>query len=286
MSGQTKKNDLIPTKKGFSVKHFNGIYEKAITYNHHDFLEIYFFTHGEISYQVEGIQYVLQEHDILLVNKGDLHKPVLKNPDSKYGRYVIKITLNKLNDLCTEKMDLSQIFKTDTKTQTIRLIRPDKEEVPIIISLLENLISRYNINDFGQKELENCLLTELFIHINRSYLTTTRSPEENSKINLMIEILQYISENLDKELSIEFLSSKFFISKFYLSREFKKHIGTTIHRYIIQKKLIFAKELIATGLPILELYSKCGFENYCNFFRAFKNEYGVTPHQYFKEITK
>jgi AraC-type DNA-binding domain-containing proteins len=72
-------------------------------------------------------------------------------------------------------------------------------------------------------------------------------------------MIQYINNHLDEEIKIEDLSNKFFISKFHLLREFKKYSGTTIHKFIIQKKLILAKELILTGIPIMQVYEQCGF---------------------------
>ncbi|MDA3847636.1 MAG: AraC family transcriptional regulator, partial [Vallitaleaceae bacterium] len=107
---------------------------------------------------------------------------------------------------------------------------------------------------------------------------------EISKSNLIDNVINYINNHLEDEIHIDDLSSQFFISKYHLLREFKKHSGTTIHKFIIQKKLIFAKELILTGIPITEVYASCGFGDYSNFFRAFKNEYGITPKQFFKIV--
>jgi AraC-like DNA-binding protein len=52
----------------------------------------------------------------------------------------------------------------------------------------------------------------------------------------------------------------------------------------VQKKLIEAKELIIKKTPITEVYKQCGFGDYSNFFRAFKNEYGVTPKQFYDSM--
>jgi AraC-like DNA-binding protein len=109
---------------------------------------------------------------------------------------------------------------------------------------------------------------------------------EIEKSSLIDEIIQYINLHLDEEIKIDDLSGYFFISKFHLLREFKKHSGTTIHKYIIQKKLILAKELILKGIPIIQVYEQCGFGDYSNFFRAFKNEYGVTPKQFYEIMGK
>ena len=128
------------------------------------------------------------------------------------------------------------------------------------VYIVELLITLHNILFFHHKNI-NILI------------------EKNSLID---EIIQYINYHLDEEIKIDDLANHFFISKFHLIREFKKHSGTTVHKYIIQKKLILAKELILKGTPIIQVYVLCGFGDYSNFFRAFKNEYGVTPKQFFE----
>ena len=42
--------------------------------------------------------------------------------------------------------------------------------------------------------------------------------------------------------------SAFFISKYHLLRKFEAQVGTTVHRYILQKRLLNAKQLLAGGL--------------------------------------
>jgi AraC-like DNA-binding protein len=44
--------------------------------------------------------------------------------------------------------------------------------------------------------------------------------------------------------------------------------------------LIHAKEYILKGLPLAEVIVECGFGDYCNFLKAFKNEYSITPKQF------
>ena len=47
------------------------------------------------------------------------------------------------------------------------------------------------------------------------------------------------------------------------------------------KEITQAKELILKDYPINNVYKQSGFGDYSNFFRAFKNEYGVTPKQFY-----
>ena len=38
-----------------------------------------------------------------------------------------------------------------------------------------------------------------------------------------------------------------------------------------------AKQMLSEGKPSSEVYQKCGFGDYSNFYRAFKAEYQISP---------
>ena len=84
-------------------------------------------------------------------------------------------------------------------------------------------------------------------------------------------------------LTLDQLAEQFFISKYHLLRKFDAQVGTTVHRYILQKRLMNAKQLLAGGVPPNEVCQYCGFGDYANFYRAFKAEYNQTPRQYIQE---
>ena len=57
-----------------------------------------------------------------------------------------------------------------------------------------------------------------------------------SQIQTVIGARNYIENNFDKELNLDFLSRARFTSKFHLLRLFKKYYGQTPRQYLIQKK--------------------------------------------------
>ena len=61
-------------------------------------------------------------------------------------------------------------------------------------------------------------------------------------------VLSYINEHYNEALTLDALAERFFISKYHLLRKFEAQVGTTVHRYILQKRLLNAKQLLAGGL--------------------------------------
>lgn len=59
--------------------------------------------------------------------------------------------------------------------------------------------------------------------------------------------------------------------------KFKKETGYTVYNYILQKKLITAKDLIKSGNPIVKTSLQLGFNDYSSFLRSFKKSFGISP---------
>ena len=96
--------------------------------------------------------------------------------------------------------------------------------------------------------------------------------------------IDYISEHITEDLSLDTIASALFVDKYYFAHVFKENTNTSPHRYILKKRLVLSKQFIEQGYPVTEVYIKCGFSDYTHFFRAFKNEYGITPKQFYASI--
>ncbi len=262
----------------YEVFHYSDRELDKVNLHHHDFYECYFFISGNVTYLIEGKTYPLLPGDIILINSRELHQPIINTKEIPYERIVLWINSTFLNSLSTETADLKRCFE-DHKKENV--IRADIESQQIVKVILNKLLNLDHYNGMGKELLYKAYIVELFITLNNLlFLNSNNLKIKIEKSRQIDEIIQYINNHLEEEIKIEDLSNKFFISKFHLLREFKKYSGTTIHKFIIQKKLILAKELILTGIPIIQVYEQCGFGDYSNFFRAFKNEYDVTPKQF------
>lgn len=68
------------------------------------------------------------------------------------------------------------------------------------------------------------------------------------------------------------------LSESKLSRVFKQVYGTTIHAYVIEHRLEWARVLIEVeGLSVAQAAATVGYANPSHFSQAFKDHYGVSP---------
>ena len=75
-----------------------------------------------------------------------------------------------------------------------------------------------------------------------------------------------------------------FVSVKELCRLFKKHLGTTVSKYIMSKRISEAKKLLKSGLGVQLTAEKCGFTDYTSFIRAFNRTVGTPPGRYKRDI--
>ena len=98
---------------------------------------------------------------------------------------------------------------------------------------------------------------------------------------------RYIHENLEKRITIKDICDFIGCSKTTLVSSFKKEFGETVNAAITRSKLEKAKNLLNAGaMSINEISQATGFYDQAYFSKVFSAEYGITPSEYKKEITK
>ena len=76
------------------------------------------------------------------------------------------------------------------------------------------------------------------------------------------------------------LARKFYVSNSTISHLFKQKMGVSLYRYITQRRLIAAKSLIGEKVAMEEIAHRVGFADYSTFYRAFRQEFGISPRQF------
>ena len=103
------------------------------------------------------------------------------------------------------------------------------------------------------------------------------------QIEAIIEMRQFIDQNFEKDLNLDFLAHVRFTSKFHLQRLFKRYYGLTPRQYVIDKRLEKSKEHLKAGMTVTETCYAVGFESLSSFSKLFKTRTGKSPSVFQKE---
>ena len=266
----------------FRVFHLKDRITKDVDYHYHDFHKIIIFLKGNVTYMIEGKAYKLRPWDTLIISQSQIHKPII-DPAEDYERIIIWFNPEMIAEHNREGANLLECFEVAMNRDNNRL-RLFEEPLRKVKEIVYDLIEEEDNQAFGSDILKRTLLIQLIILLNRNLLDNNRrNPSIDVQFDQNInEIVTYINQHLDGDLSVNHLASLVFLSKYHLMRKFKAYTGYTLHQYIVQKRLMYAKALMAEGLRLTDVCQSAGFNDYSGFVRAFKKEFGISPREYLK----
>ena len=237
----------------------------------HEWYEIYYFINGSGLFKVEGNSYPLESGSILIMRSNESHYIDI-NPERPYTRISVHFNPKLLADIDPQGILMLPFTKRDGGK--LNLYNSSDFKGSLYHTLIQNMT--VSTNERRVQLLSNLIpiLNEIRIAFERKNKTVESS--ENSTI---CNIMNYINQHYSEDISLDIICDKFFISKSQLCRTFKLATGSTVWKYVTTKRIISAHELIMHGQSPTEIYSKCGFNDYSSFFRAYKKHYGTPPTQ-------
>lgn len=267
----------------FEIFHYRDAKFEGVPVHQHDFYEVYYFIGGNVEYSVEGRTYDLQSGDLLLINPLELHQPRIAPDQQDYERIVLWINKNYLSELCYNKTSLTRCFD-NTIPDHSNLLRPSKMQQTYISAMLDEIINEKNENGYAVEIATEAMILRFLVELNRLTINSKSEKEkEESSSTIIPDVLDYINSHFCEKLTLTSIADEFFVSKYYLSHVFNNVVGTSVHRYIMLKRLIHAKQMLLSGIKSTTAATNCGFNDYAGFYRAFTAEYGVTPKEFVKK---
>lgn len=260
----------------FKLFHIKEQNRKTFDFHYHDFHKILFLVQGVVSYNVEGNIYSLRPMDLVLVNHGEIHCPVIDD-NCIYERYVLYISPTYLSTFSSDNYSLDFCFQSAKKERS-HVFRLPKISQNMLLEKLQKLEAAFQTPGYAHELLEENAFVEFLVECNRAIIAhPTEFINQKTYSMKMAPIIDYINEHLSETLSLEHIADQFFLSKSYLMHSFKDETGYTIGNYISTKRLFLARDLISKGYSVTEACFQCGFQNYTTFSRAYKKTFHEPP---------
>lgn len=248
-----------------------------VTLHSHDFFELLYCTNTcGVEYLVGTERYRLQKGDVIIVPPGISHRPLLpEKMQEPYRRIILWINRNFM-----ERILQSIPQARNGLNRQAMMLRTGGSRWESIGVLFENgLQEAQSSAPESQLLLVGNTLT-LLGQIHRAFLDRATDTMAAEKPQLLDRVMAYIEENLEEKITLAEASRQFFVSESTISQLFRKKMGVSFYRCVTQRRLIAAKAMISQGQALEQTAEKIGFGDYSAFYRAFKQEYGISPRQY------
>jgi AraC-like DNA-binding protein len=236
--------------------------------------EILYVLSGDVEFYVEGYKYPFQPESLLLTPPNNFHGWKLRS-HHLYHRVAVLFMMPEFlpraeQSFFMELFNKGPRFFTDISSRNIGFF---------IDALLKCVDMEAPLQEISLKSRLVSLLSEI------AFLQSSHAREPASRDKRIQQVLMYLGEHLAErpagrpaeEFSLDSLSQRFSISKNYLNILFREATGTTVNQYIRLKRLVLARQELLNGSGAEEAAYKAGFNDYSNFFRAYKAFFGAMP---------
>ncbi len=171
---------------------------------------------------------------------------------------------------------------------TINLTKDYPIYIPKNLDLAKNIKDEilYIVNNSMETSLN--LIAHLYLFFD--YLikgTITKRDNFGGKLKdfYIREAIAFIEQNYQNDITIEDIANWCNLNRSYLTKLFKKDKNISLQQFLIKYRMSKACEkLKMTSLSIKDIGESIGYSNQLNFSRAFKNEFGISPSNYRKNI--
>lgn len=271
-----KPDNFVPFFYGDKIMHANFNLKREIaneltcgrtsahnTYlNFHSHIEIYLVLSGEIEVIINDKRKVLRGGELSVALCYDAHG--YRAVSDAEAIYLIIPT-----GMCQEFLALSQDRRTPSPFIN------DRTTYETVLCAMNVLLDKSR-NELSRR---GAVCTILGAILDRMTLEGSSSEPQHT---FSTEILIYVSEHFAEELTLDMLAKKFGYNPSYLSRSFRQSFGIPFCKYLTMLRLREAVLMRRSGeRSITKCAIDSGFGSMRSFYRAFREEFGTTPKEYF-----
>jgi len=241
-------------------------------------LKIIYIVRGHGHAHVVGNCYPIEEGDIIIANANEMH--VLRIDEGLFHeRISLYIEESVTIPFANYKVDFFGVFKNRRKGENNRIEKKLADQHGLS-NLIREIFALVKSNEKEDEILAQCSVIRLLIMLKKAIPHAINNEIVHKNDQRVREILDYINNHLEEDITLDILAENFFISKHYLCHVFKSNVGMTVYEYVTLKRILLCNKLICEGMNIGEASLASGFNQYSNFYKAFRKYMGMSPSEY------
>lgn len=279
---QPDTTDFMTSNSNFQIAEINHVYNNPnwlFNFHSHDTLaEIIVIAGGHGTYSIDGTAFSASKGDLFLINPHSLHA-LMSDPNDPLNSWTLTMSGLQIPDL-----EPNYILPPSGYPYC-----PDCADSPIIISLLERMVSECSmesgsITDIPSNDLIRQLGLSVVLLARQSFRTdgcAHISEKQTQRRALALEIMNYIDKHYREPISNNELAAHFHVSVGHLGHLFTEEFGISPINYQISRRMSDAQwMLIRTDKSVNKIAHEIGYENPYHFTRLFVKRLGVHPKDY------
>lgn len=256
----------------------------VVTTHWHEEAELTLITKGNCFYQIDLIDYEVNEGDILFIPPLLLHSISLNTSEEIFSEtYVFHINFlgGNSTDICSTRY-LTPLINQEFSMPC--LITPEHPVYASLRRIFGQINSLYSETVPGYElALKSLLLQVIFLLL--QYSERNSSSDTGTSSDKLKQVLDYIELHYAETLTVSDLAKLCYFSDYHFMRFFKKHMNMTCVEYINNLRLEKSVELFEQGnSSILDVSLSVGFHNLSYFHKVFKRKYHMTPKAFLKQL--
>jgi len=242
----------------------------------HDYYEVLLYVEGDVRYIWESTSFLMERGDLIVIPPSYLHMSRLNSEKTQYTRYVFYLYPNVFDAI--DGGALLDFLHANNGKPFLAALKPSALER--VQALLEQLNAALTSSAQDDHALAQGLILQIFHIFNRQAQQNSRS--DSYFPQSVLDIQSYLDEHFTEVSTVSEVAAHFFYSREYVSRLFKRYLNTTITDYILKRRISYSQQLIASGLPLIDVGFQAGFGSVSTFIRSFRSVMGMTPSAYRK----
>lgn len=247
----------------------------------HDFCEMVFIVNGNGYHTIDSRQYPLVSDTVVFIDPYISHSMSFSDDIEYYDLLIDRDILAKI-----EHKTISQAFykyHPETVADIFPIIYFSERDFSQIVYLLKIIQSELQRQSENYMNVILHVLETLLIFSARSIGNQPVSKEVDTEVwaqNMMV----YIANHYNQNISLELLSKKYGYSTSYISRYFKKQYGMNYYRYLTEIRIKNAIELLkSTNYSVEKIAQMVGYSSRSQFCKNFKSVKNRTVSEYMKK---
>ena len=169
--------------------------------------------------------------------------------------------------------------------EAVRALRGRPYPLPFVSDVVSsNPTLAHAVEDAFRAPLESLAIDTLIVDLARGLMAGERGVAPSPSRRVDVAAVECARQFLDAERTRVVHSSELEsitgLTRYDLCRQFRSMLGTSPHRYLLMRRLEFARDRIHSGQPLAEVACEAGFADQAHFTRMFRSAFGLTPWRY------